>query len=67
MLSANAGFLMAFLAGHYLQYHTIPYIGIIVSILYAMTFIFFPETPVYLLRKKNEEVTGKILFLIAFF
>lgn len=56
MLSANTGFLVAFLAGHFLNYHTIPYIGIVISVFYAMFIIYFPETPVYLLRKKNERV-----------
>lgn len=56
MLSANSGFLFAFLAGHCMTYHTVPYIGIAVSILYLATFLYFPETPTYLLRQKNESV-----------
>lgn len=56
MLSANSGFLFAFLAGHYMTYHTIPFVGIAISILFLATFLRFPETPVFLLRQKNEQV-----------
>lgn len=59
MLSANSGFLFGFLAGYYLTYFTIPYFGIILSIVYLVAFTFFPETPSYLLRCKKEEVMRK--------
>lgn len=59
MLSANSGFLFAFLAGHYMTYHTIPYIGIVISIVYLAVFLYFPETPTFLLRQKNEKVNQK--------
>lgn len=56
MLSANAGFLFAFLAGYYLTYHQIPYVGIVISGIFSASFIFFHETPIFLLRHKKEEV-----------
>lgn len=56
MLCANSGFLFGFLAGYYLTYFTIPYFGIILSIVYLVSFTFFPETPSFLLRCKKEEV-----------
>lgn len=56
MLTANAGFLLAFVAGNYLAYHTIPYIGILVSVGYLASFVYFPETPIFLLRRKKEQV-----------
>lgn len=56
MQFANAGFLIAFLAGYYLTYHTIPYIGIGVSLVFMVAFSFFPETPTYLLRNKKDGV-----------
>lgn len=55
MLTANAGFLLSFVAGNYLEYHQIPYIGLAISILYLLVFIFFPETPQFLLKRKKEE------------
>lgn len=56
MQFANAGFLIAFLAGYYLTYHTIPFIGIGVSLVFMVAFSFFPETPTYLLRNKKDGV-----------
>lgn len=56
MLSANCGFLFGFLAGYYLSYFQIPYVGIILSIVYLLAFTYFPETPSFLLRCKKEEV-----------
>lgn len=56
MLSANAGFLLSFVAGNYLKYHEIPFIGLAISIVYLLAFIFFPETPQFLLKSKKEEV-----------
>lgn len=56
MLAANMGFLFGFLAGYYLTYFTIPYIGIILSIIYLVSFAYFPETPSFLLRCKKPEV-----------
>lgn len=62
MLAANAGFLIAFLAGYYLSYHTIPCIGIGISIVYMLGISFFPETPTYLLRHKKNGVTKTLYF-----
>lgn len=62
MLAANAGFLIAFLAGYYLNYHTIPCIGIGISIVYMLGISFFPETPTYLLRHKKNGVTKTLYF-----
>lgn len=59
MLTANAGFLLSFVAGNYLNYHEIPFIGLAISIVYLLTFIFFPETPQFLLKTKKEEVSNK--------
>lgn len=56
MQFANAGFLIAFLAGYYLNYHTIPYIGIGVALVFMLAFSFFPETPSYLLRNQKDGV-----------
>lgn len=61
MLSANAGFLFAFLAGYYLTYHSTPYIGIAISAIYLVTFVYFPETPIFLLRHKKDEVNIRII------
>lgn len=59
MLTANAGFLLSFVAGNYLNYHEIPFIGLAMSIVYFMTFIFFPETPTFLLKTGKEQVRNE--------
>lgn len=56
MLTANAGFLLSFLAGNYLKYHEIPYFGLATAIVYFLAFMYFPETPQFLLKCKKEEV-----------
>lgn len=56
MLCANAGFLISFLAGNYMQYHQIPYIGLGISIAYLLAILYFPETPQFLLKSKKDEV-----------
>ncbi|XP_055300883.1 facilitated trehalose transporter Tret1-like isoform X2 [Sitodiplosis mosellana] len=59
MLSANSGFLFGFLAGYYLSYFEIPYFGIILSIVFLVSFTYFPETPSFLLRCKKEELAER--------
>lgn len=56
MLSANAGFLFAFIAGHYLNYHQIPFLGILISIVFIAAFVFFPDSPAHYLRRDDQEV-----------
>lgn len=56
MLTSNVGFLLSFIAGFYLSYHQIPYIGFGLSVAYLAIFLFFPETPQFLLKRKKEEV-----------
>lgn len=64
MLSANAGFLFAFVAGWYLDYYSIPYVGLMLSVLFLACFLYFPETPTYLLKHKKLEVGHDRTFTI---
>lgn len=41
-----------------MNYRDVPYIGIAISIVYLSTFLYCPETPIYLLRQKDEQVSG---------
>lgn len=56
MLTANFGFLLAFIAGHYLAYETVPFVWMGIPIIFLCIFQMFPETPFYLLKHNNAEV-----------
>lgn len=58
MLSANSGFLLAFIAGHYCSYQTIPITWVGIPIIFLCIFQMFPETPIYLLKHNKAEVSG---------
>lgn len=59
----HAGILFEFVAGIYLNYHSIAAASAIISIIFAATFIFMPETPHFLVisRRDDAEIALKRL------
>lgn len=57
-LSVNLGILLGFVAGHYLSFFTVPKCALLFTVTHFVTFIFFPESPTFLMRKDrlNEAV-----------
>lgn len=56
MLICGVGILLGYIAGAYLSYQTIPYVFAALPLIFLGTFIFFPETPQYLLIKNDKLV-----------
>lgn len=50
-LSVNLGMLLGFFAGHYLAFVAVPKYALWLSVISFVTFIFFPESPLLLVRK----------------
>lgn len=57
MVNANLGILLAFVAGCYLSYIWVARVFIIIPILFFLSLLFFPETPVYFMRTNRELVS----------
>lgn len=51
MLSTNFGVLLGFIAGHYLSFFTVPKCALWFPAISFVTLTFFPESPIYLLRR----------------
>lgn len=57
MVICCCGILLGYTAGTYLSYVTIPYIFMLLPIIFLATFIFFPETPQFLLIRNDNAVS----------
>lgn len=57
MLTRNTGILAAYIVGAIVEYEYIPFIFIIVPVVYFFLFSMLPNTPQYYLGKKNTEVS----------
>lgn len=51
VLSHNLGILVSFIACSYANYYTVPFIGIIASIIFFVGCLSIPESPKYLMEK----------------
>lgn len=56
VLSANMGFLLAFTLGTFCDFYTTPLFVIGLTMVYAVCFVFFPETPVFLMKQGKISV-----------
>lgn len=56
MVTANAGILIAFIVGNYLDFITIAYVHLIFPTIFLLTFLFFPDTPYHFVKNNNETV-----------
>lgn len=52
----NLGLLLAFTLGNYGNYSTIPVVSIILSIIFTISFLFFPECPAFSARHNRLSV-----------
>lgn len=58
-LACNVGILLELIASSYLSYEVQAWMFIAISLVFMMTFVFFPETPDYLERSQKKMV-GKV-------
>lgn len=64
IFSINFGTLAMFVAGNYLSYSLVPRIMISFPIIFALTFVFMPESPQHLLKcGKAKEAENSLKFL----
>lgn len=54
ILSLNAGILLGFTFGTYFSFYMTPWFVIVLTILFGISFYFFPETPAYLMKDQNR-------------
>lgn len=63
ILTAHFGVALAFVFGNYCSYSTPPIFMIILSLIFVVSFYFFPETPTFLFKQNKISQTEKsILF-----
>ncbi|XP_054261413.1 facilitated trehalose transporter Tret1-like [Macrosteles quadrilineatus] len=55
------GILYSYIIGAYLKYHGLAILGLAVPVVFAVTFIWLPETPVFLWKNGEEEKAEKSL------
>ncbi|KAJ6649970.1 Facilitated trehalose transporter Tret1 [Pseudolycoriella hygida] len=65
MVICCTGILLGYTAGAFISYENIPYVFIVLPILFLGTFVFFPETPQYLLIKNDSASAEKSLRFYA--
>lgn len=64
LLSINAGTLLMFIAGTYASYSLVSKLMLCVPIIFALTFLLFPETPYYLLKcNQHKKAENALKFL----
>lgn len=51
VFSVNSGILLAYILGSVMSFRTFPVAVIVLAVLFFVTFIFMPESPVYLVRR----------------
>lgn len=56
VLSMNMGISIAYILGAYVDFHYIPYVCVPIPIVFAVSFIFLPNTPRYHIRKGDIQV-----------
>lgn len=56
VFSCNIGILLAFVLGNYFSYIASPIVLFCIPCLFMLAFIFFPETPAYLMKSGKEKV-----------
>lgn len=61
VLSVNFGILLVFIAGGYLRYEIVPWVFLPLPFIFLALVSFFPETPVYLAKRKMEKVNVSFL------
>lgn len=57
VLTFNMGVLIVFTMGNYCDYYSIPKFVICITILFAVLFPFFPETPIFLVKQNKISVS----------
>lgn len=57
VFSGNLGMFVAFVAGAYLRYETVPWVFIPISVFVFVGFLYLPDTPVHLMRNKQISVS----------
>lgn len=63
LVNCNIGVLVSFIAGSYLSYQTVPYIMIVLPIIFVCAFSFLPQTPQFLLKYDKLQVNYVVFFI----
>lgn len=61
LFSRNIGTLSAFIISSFLDYGQLPYVFIIIPTVYMINFVLLPNTPQYLIKKGEMEVSRYIV------
>lgn len=63
-VSCNFGVVLGFLAAIYLKYTIIPYVMMCIPVVFLVVFMWFPESPTYLMLINEPKVAGELLYLL---
>lgn len=55
-VSLYLGLLLGYITGAFMDYEHIPYLFMIIGIVFIVSFSFMPETPMFLMSKGKEKV-----------
>ncbi|CAD7088652.1 unnamed protein product [Hermetia illucens] len=55
VFSINIGMVLAFVSGNYVSYNVVPYMYTTLAIMHLIIFVFFPESPIYLMKLQKEK------------
>lgn len=61
ILTHGIGILLGYIAGAYMSYLSVALVSLILPIIFAIGFMFFPETPQYLLTRNKTDAARKAL------
>lgn len=59
IMNENIGVVLAFTLGTYCDFYVTPVVAIVLIIVFAVSFSFFPESPSYLMKRNREEVSER--------
>lgn len=65
VLAENFGYLLAYIIGNYFDFYAIPKFGILITAIFAILLVFFPESPLILV-KQNKMAVSKVYLLKIF-
>lgn len=62
VVSGHIGVVLSFILGAYSEYISYPILAIALTLLFDVIFIFFPETPIFLLKQNKIAVSFRPFF-----
>ena len=62
VVSGHIGVVISFVLGAYSEYISYPILAIALTLLFDVIFVFFPETPIFLIKQNRIAVSFTLVF-----